>query len=294
MKVAIPQPCHEDWNKMSPVEKGAFCASCQKVVRDFSNDSEDEIVHYLLAHHGEKVCGRFAVQQVMPNVKMEVRALPVISDPFRIFACAVILVFGGALFRCTTVKGENVNAIEFTGDTVPAEEAATLIREPFAPLLTSEIPDPSKTVEKKENVSIDSVEKKDTVKKPVVFIPPVIYNMGPPEMIMGPTPIEYSWSIEISNPWPPPSVVAVVDPEMVFGNMITGTMISCPSAQPDPPYPFTESAELPQLRLEQGPSDEVMENHSKKKDEGIVIKQPQFLTEENDFPSIRQEPGNSL
>src|ERR1051325_4842903 len=131
MKVAVPHPCHEDWSRMTPVERGAFCSSCKKVVRDFSKDSEEDILRYLLEHRGEKVCGRFAVQQVMPNVKMEVRTLPPASNPFRIFACAVLLVFGAPLFRCCTVKGENVNAIEFKDDTIPALEVATLIAEPI-------------------------------------------------------------------------------------------------------------------------------------------------------------------
>jgi hypothetical protein len=39
----IPNPCHEDWSKMSPTEKGAFCSSCQKEVYDFTNLSRKEI-----------------------------------------------------------------------------------------------------------------------------------------------------------------------------------------------------------------------------------------------------------
>jgi hypothetical protein len=41
--IHIPKPCHEDWKKMPPTRKGAFCSSCQKEVLDFSNSSNAEI-----------------------------------------------------------------------------------------------------------------------------------------------------------------------------------------------------------------------------------------------------------
>lgn len=44
MKISIPQPCHENWNKMLPEEKGRFCLSCQKCVLDFSKFSDNEII----------------------------------------------------------------------------------------------------------------------------------------------------------------------------------------------------------------------------------------------------------
>jgi hypothetical protein len=35
-QLQIPEPCHEDWNKMTPVHKGRFCDSCEKAVVDFT------------------------------------------------------------------------------------------------------------------------------------------------------------------------------------------------------------------------------------------------------------------
>ena len=32
----IPEPCHENWNKMTPQEQGRHCAVCSKVVVDFT------------------------------------------------------------------------------------------------------------------------------------------------------------------------------------------------------------------------------------------------------------------
>jgi hypothetical protein len=34
MTVRIPSPCHEDWNRMTPNERGRHCAACDKTVVD--------------------------------------------------------------------------------------------------------------------------------------------------------------------------------------------------------------------------------------------------------------------
>ena len=50
----IPKPCHENWEQMTPNEKGRFCSSCSKTVIDFTKpNSFTEIQDF------ENVCGRF-------------------------------------------------------------------------------------------------------------------------------------------------------------------------------------------------------------------------------------------
>ncbi|MGG5616684.1 hypothetical protein ACPDHI_10415 [Myroides odoratimimus] len=39
-RIEIPEPCHEDWDKMAPQDKGRHCAVCDKVVVDFSKASK--------------------------------------------------------------------------------------------------------------------------------------------------------------------------------------------------------------------------------------------------------------
>ncbi len=56
--LSIPQPCHEDWNKMSAMDKGRFCASCQKAVIDFTNMSDRELTEFFKRPTGN-MCGRF-------------------------------------------------------------------------------------------------------------------------------------------------------------------------------------------------------------------------------------------
>ena len=65
MKISINEPCHENWDKMTPNDKGAFCLSCQKNVVDFSNKTVNEIKDFFRKKRdAESVCGRFEVDQL--------------------------------------------------------------------------------------------------------------------------------------------------------------------------------------------------------------------------------------
>lgn len=65
MKISINQPCHENWDKMTPNDKGAFCLACQKTVIDFSSKTIDEIkTFFVLKPKTESVCGRFRKKQL--------------------------------------------------------------------------------------------------------------------------------------------------------------------------------------------------------------------------------------
>jgi len=65
MKISINEPCHEDWDKMTPNEQGAFCLACQKTVVDFSSKTIAEIKSFfILKPKEESVCGRFRDKQL--------------------------------------------------------------------------------------------------------------------------------------------------------------------------------------------------------------------------------------
>ena len=61
-KLNIPEPCHEDWQQMSPTQKGKFCASCQKEVIDFTKLSASEIARK--TKNSKQLCGRFTSTQL--------------------------------------------------------------------------------------------------------------------------------------------------------------------------------------------------------------------------------------
>ncbi len=111
--VKVPEPCHEDWNKMQPDEKGKFCLSCSKSVIDFTNKTDEEIKNILLENKNQKVCGHFKSSQLN-------RPLNYIIDPIQLprnisfskaFAIALFFVFGSMLFSCTNQKNEDLNVI---------------------------------------------------------------------------------------------------------------------------------------------------------------------------------------
>lgn len=59
IQISLTQPCHEDWEKMTPREQGRFCDSCQKCVVDFTGFSDEELYRYIATHKGRNLCGRF-------------------------------------------------------------------------------------------------------------------------------------------------------------------------------------------------------------------------------------------
>ena len=108
MGVGIKNQCLEDWSKMTPTEKGAFCSSCTKEVIDYSRLNSSEIKLALKSNFSGEICGRFEISQ-----------LSAISSEFRfweqnqsnrtksIFVFSIFLVFGLALFSC-----ENQNSLK--------------------------------------------------------------------------------------------------------------------------------------------------------------------------------------
>ncbi|WP_426473696.1 hypothetical protein [Chryseobacterium balustinum] len=90
MKITIPKPCHEKWESMTPQEKGRFCAVCSKTVRDFTNDSDDEILDYFSDSSSQNTCGNFYESQLNRNMQYSI-----INSLFSKFAIGFILTTGG-------------------------------------------------------------------------------------------------------------------------------------------------------------------------------------------------------
>lgn len=59
IQISIPQPCSEDWQKMTPQEKGRYCDACKKCVVDFTGFTDRQLYDYFIQHANENICGRF-------------------------------------------------------------------------------------------------------------------------------------------------------------------------------------------------------------------------------------------
>lgn len=89
MKITIPNPCHENWELMTPEEKGRFCSVCSKTVRDFTDASDREIAEvYSISE--EAICGNFYESQLNRNLHYSY-----VNSLFTKFTVGFILTAGG-------------------------------------------------------------------------------------------------------------------------------------------------------------------------------------------------------
>lgn len=119
-KIHIPEPFHEDWDKMTPNVQGAFCKSCSKTVIDFSGKSNGEVNAILAANADTKICGRFKSSQLAesPRLKNEIPQVkiqkiefpgylfPINYSPLRAYALAFFAVAALTMAGCSESKGE--------------------------------------------------------------------------------------------------------------------------------------------------------------------------------------------
>jgi hypothetical protein len=76
IQLTIPKPCHENWDAMTPVEKGRFCGSCQKQVVDFSTMSDRQIAEFFKKPSTGSVCGRFMSDQLDRDIELPKKEFP--------------------------------------------------------------------------------------------------------------------------------------------------------------------------------------------------------------------------
>jgi hypothetical protein len=136
--ISIPEPCHEDWNSMTPDANGKFCHSCSKSVIDFTNKTDAEIHTMLMERKNEKVCGHFKKTQVNRPLALTIpfHTLPRNLPPARAFAIALFFVFGTFLFSCTNEHNQKIDEITVT---VPERYTGITMGEPMMPLISETI-----------------------------------------------------------------------------------------------------------------------------------------------------------
>ena len=175
-KISIPEPCHEDWNKMSPEQQGRFCGVCSKTVVDFSNKSQVEVDAIIDEKKGEKVCGRFRIEQVETPLTLSIPTFfPAHGLSFRkLFAVALFLVFGTGLFSCQSQQGELVGKIAITGDML------------VEPLTVKGDVNRVDTLEMQKIDSIQKIEIEPERMQGEIEVRPEIYALGGPRFVENP------------------------------------------------------------------------------------------------------------
>ncbi|MCR8669441.1 energy transducer TonB [Aestuariibaculum sp. M13] len=113
--ISIPKPCHEDWNKMSPNEKGRFCNSCVKTVVDFTKMNSEEIQQYIKSNSHKHICGHFKQTQIDSiNLRISSKTITATKSFHKTFLLALLLVMGTTLMNCTNNIGykQKIDSIE--------------------------------------------------------------------------------------------------------------------------------------------------------------------------------------
>jgi hypothetical protein len=70
LQLSIPEPCHENWQQMTPTEQGRFCNACAKEVIDFSTMTDLQVLNYFTSLTHEKVCGRALPEQLDRSIRL--------------------------------------------------------------------------------------------------------------------------------------------------------------------------------------------------------------------------------
>lgn len=76
IQLHIPTPCHEDWDKMTTIEKGKYCNSCKKNVIDFTGMSDSQLVSFFKKPQNNNTCGRFLDEQLNRNFDIPKKRIP--------------------------------------------------------------------------------------------------------------------------------------------------------------------------------------------------------------------------
>ena len=84
IQLTIAEPCHENWDGMTPVEKGKFCGSCQKQVVDFSDMSDRQVAEFFKKPSTGSVCGRFMTDQLDRAIEIPKKRIPWMKYFFQI------------------------------------------------------------------------------------------------------------------------------------------------------------------------------------------------------------------
>ncbi|WP_394773654.1 energy transducer TonB [Flavobacterium sp.] len=111
-KITIPEPCNENWDKMSPKDNGRFCMGCSKTVVDFTTMLPNEVQHFFIQNQNNRICGRFKNEQLESLIiQIPKQVLHIQTNYHKMFLLALFIAMGTTLFSCQDKDG-NKNKID--------------------------------------------------------------------------------------------------------------------------------------------------------------------------------------
>ncbi|KAF2507944.1 hypothetical protein EYY60_18525 [Flavobacterium zhairuonense] len=151
-KITIPEPCHEDWNKMTPNKNGRFCMSCSKTVIDFTSMLPEEIQHFFIQNQNKKICGRFKKSQLDTiTIQIPSRILYTQTQYHKVFLLALLITMGTTLFSCQDKDGnkKKIENIEIIDNTEQPQEENEAVSKCYGHQIESK-----KVIHKKKSVGV--------------------------------------------------------------------------------------------------------------------------------------------
>ncbi len=121
IQLSIAEPCHENWDGMTPVDKGKFCGSCQKQVVDFSDMSDRQVAEFFKKPSTGSVCGRFMTDQLDRPMEIPRKRIPWLKYFFQIAIPAFLVSIKASAqrtqgeIRVNTVTNGNKNIRKMMG-----------------------------------------------------------------------------------------------------------------------------------------------------------------------------------
>ena len=109
-QLQIPEPCHENWDKMTPGDKGRFCDSCQKTVHDFTGMTDAQLIAFFKKPSTGSVCGRFYSDQLERDFEIPRKRLPWVKYFFQ-FAIPMFLTGFKSYSQGKPILKENILSV---------------------------------------------------------------------------------------------------------------------------------------------------------------------------------------
>jgi hypothetical protein len=133
--IGIQTACSENWNEMTPTDKGAFCQKCVKQVHDFTNKSTGEIKQVFREMMGQEICGRMTKDQELAlNAEFEAWKYQSKQGFQRAMVFSLVVVFGLTLFSCTDEQDE-IKVKEIQATAIRAMESQAIGETEIAPIV---------------------------------------------------------------------------------------------------------------------------------------------------------------
>ncbi|OIQ29034.1 MAG: hypothetical protein BM564_07435 [Bacteroidetes bacterium MedPE-SWsnd-G2] len=125
IKINIQEPCHENWNLMTPNTKGRFCNSCQKTVIDFTTKTDRQIA--TITSTQTNLCGRFRSTQLNKNLPITNQKSPFATNKVFAALLAVSTISIPSLYSQGKIKKDSISIVE--SHKLPTKKQTSILKE---------------------------------------------------------------------------------------------------------------------------------------------------------------------